>query len=477
MNTVKHGRTALIGHDALQSLVDLAIGEYGVPGAAVGVLAPAQDGTLHADAAWAGVTNQTTGYPVIEDTLFQIGSISKIWTTVLAMQLIDEGVLRLDTQVKDVLPDFRIVGSPETTEHCTIRDLMCHVSGIEGDAFPGTLGRGDDCVAQYVEYIGRFPARTPLGGPLSYSNGAFVVLGRVIEVLRDMTWDEALRRYIAEPAGLGHVWTLPEDVLRFSACLGHQRAVAIDQTIFPAPVQPAELWHLPRCTGPCGQVSASIDDLLGFVSLFLNDGIAPNGARIVSAGNAALMTREQVDLREQGVQNNGWGLGWQLPNWGSEPAFGHGGATEGQRANVVVFPQRRTAIAVLTNADAGTQMAAHLTSVLAARAGVAPRPTVQLDETPISAEDMATVLGTYERLGEHMEFKAGGPTGVLAVIDPDEDDGPYGVQLTLPLYHTTQGFYAIQRPDERDPTEIAFVSSSRGTRYVASGHRVTPKVA
>ncbi|KFI52453.1 serine hydrolase domain-containing protein [Bifidobacterium biavatii] len=486
MSGLEYKETSLIGHDELQELLDRAIADYGVPGAQVGVVAPAggivaandpAGCRLAADTVWSGIVNKTTGYPVQRDTLFQIGSISKIWTTVLAMQLVDEGQLSLDTRVKDVLPDFRIINSPEITYGCTIRHLMCHTNGIEGDAFPSTLGRGDDCVAKYVDYIGKFPARTPLGGPLSYSNGAFVVLGRVVEVLHGMTWDAALRKYIAEPCGFDHVWTLPEDVLRYSSALGHYRAVANDQQVFPAPVEPTDTWQLPRSSGPCGQVSASIGDLLGFATLFLNGGVAPNGKRVLSARSAELMAREQVSLREQGIENVGWALGWQLPNWGDEPAFGHGGATEGQRANIVVFPNRRIVVATLTNADAGTQMASHIARELANRAGIAAPPSVTLSDRRLTADEIATIVGVYERHEEHQEYREGGPTGVLGIFAPDPDDGPYGVELTLPLHATEQGYYAVQRPDQRTPTEIAFVRASDGRRYVASGHRVTPKVA
>lgn len=473
---LKHGETTLIGHDDLQKLLDRGLAEYGVPGAQVGVIAPDGDG-LSADTVWAGIVNKTTGYPVLKDTLFQIGSISKIWTTVLAMQLIDEGRLSLDTRVKDILPDFRVINSPEITYGCTIRHLMCHINGIEGDAFPATLGRGDDCVAKYVDYIGKFPARTPLGGPLSYSNGAFVVLGRVIEVLRGASWDTVLRKRIAEPCGFDHVWTLPEDVLRYSSAFGHFRAVALDKEVFPAPVEPAKLWHLPRCTGPCGQVSSSIGDLLDFASLFLNGGVAPNGTHVMSERAVKLMTTQQVSLTDQGIENIGWALGWQLPNWGSEPAFGHGGATEGQRANIVVFPKHRIVIAVLTNADAGTQMAAALTRDIASRAGIASPPKVTLSDRHLSDDEIVNIVGVYERHGEHQEYRAGGPTGVEGVFEPDEDDGPCGVRLTLPLHATEQGHYAVQRPDRHEPTEIEFVSASDGTKYVAYGHRVTPKIA
>lgn len=470
-----------MSHDELQELLNKSIGDYGVPGAAVGV-ATMGDGAPRFETAWAGVTNQAVGYPVIGDTLFQIGSISKIFTTMLAMQLVDEGRLSLDTRVKDVLPGFRVIGAPDVTEGCTIRHLMCHTSGIEGDAFPDNLGCGDDCVAQYVDYIGTFPARSALGGPLSYSNGAFVVLGRVIEVLRGMIWDDAVRTYIAKPAGLGHVWTLPEDVLRFSAALGHQRAVSTGEQVFPAPVAPSSVWNLPRCTGPCGLISASVGDLLKFVSVFLNDGVAPNGSRLLSTQSVELMTREQVSLRDQGIENIGWALGWSLPNWGSEPAFGHGGATEGQRANAVVFPRRKLAIVTLTNADAGTQMAAHIARTVAKRvAGIEAPPAVTLTGDAITSDEATAFLGGYAREGEAFRFEAGGPTGVMAVIEPDADDGPMGARITVPLHHTGQGFYAVQRPDRREPTEIAFLHVPVSPRapfgvYAAMGHRITPRV-
>ena len=474
-------RTTL-AHNDLQALLDSAIAEYGVPGAATGVVRVDGDGRIDLDCVWSGITNQATGYPVIGDTLFQIGSISKIFTTVLAMQLVDEGRISLDTRAREILPDFRVQGASDITEHCTIRHLMNHTSGIEGDAFPDNLGRGDDCVAKYVRYIGDFPARSPLGGPLSYSNGAFVVLGRVVEVLRGMTWDEAVRKYIAQPAGFGHIWTLPEDVLRFSSALGHNRAIATDQPTFPAPVRPSPVWNLPRSSGPCGQISASIGDLMGFVSVFLRDGIAPNGTRLLSQHSAMLMTKEQVSLRDQGIENIGWALGWQLPNWGDEPAFGHGGATEGQRANVVVFPKRGLAIATLTNADAGTQMAAQIARTVAKReAGIAPPPEVVMNDRAFTSQEIADMRGTYAREGEEYRIVEGGPTGLLMVIEPDDDDGPMGVRLTLPLHHTDQGFYAVQRPDQRTPTEIAFLRVERSNYapyrvYLAQGHRITPRI-
>ncbi|MCI1864976.1 MAG: beta-lactamase family protein [Bifidobacterium sp.] len=469
------GRPA-IGRAELEDWLEKALSDYGVPGAQIGVMSPDGEGGLHSEVAYAGVTNQTTGYAVQEDTLFQIGSISKIWTTMLAMQLVDEGLLSLETRVRDVLPEFSIAGSPETTENCTVRHLMNHTSGIEGDAFPD-LGRGDDCVERYVRYIGTFPARTPLGGPLSYSNGAFVVLGRMVEKLRGMTWDKALRTYIAQPAGLRHVWTLPEDVLRFSSALGHNRAVSADEAVFPAPVEPSDVWQLPRCTGPCGSVSASMGDLLSFASVFLNRGTAANGTRLLSQTSCELMTRQTVSLGDQGVENVGWALGWQLPNWQGEPAYGHGGATEGQRAKITVFPRRRMVVAVLTNAGSGSEMAANLTERVARRAGIGMPAEATVARRTLDDAEIRRVCGTYKRHNTEFTIRAAGETGLQGVFEPDPDDGEFAARVTLPIRPTAEGFYALQFPSDHGLTELAFIDAPGNGMYAAMGHRVTPRVA
>ncbi len=89
-----------------------------------------------------------TGVEVTPDSLFQIGSITKVWTATLVMQLVDEGGLDLDAPVVEALPGFR-VADPDVTRTVTMRHLLTHTSGIDGDVFTDT-GRGDDCVERYV---------------------------------------------------------------------------------------------------------------------------------------------------------------------------------------------------------------------------------------------------------------------------------------------------------------------------------------
>ena len=116
-------------------LHDLAA-EEGVQGAALGVWA---DGREVAAAAH-GVLNAGTGVRATADSLFQIGSITKVWTTTMIMQLIDEGRLSLDTTVAEVLPGARL-GREDASAEIRIRHLLTHTSGVDGDIFTDT-GRG-----------------------------------------------------------------------------------------------------------------------------------------------------------------------------------------------------------------------------------------------------------------------------------------------------------------------------------------------
>ena len=127
---------------------------HSVPGAQLGILRLAGEGADDELVTVAsGILNVDTGVATTTDSLFQIGSISKVWTATVAMQLVDEGLLDLDAPVVEVLPELRLA-DPDVTKQVTLRHLLTHTSGIDGDVFTDT-GRGDDCLEKYVALLGR----------------------------------------------------------------------------------------------------------------------------------------------------------------------------------------------------------------------------------------------------------------------------------------------------------------------------------
>ena len=128
----------------LQARLENMAGRHKVPGASLAVLT--EDRVLTATC---GVLNIETGVEVTPDSVFQIGSITKVLTTTLVLQLADAGMVGLDTPVADVLVDFALADATAQRQ-ITIRHLLSHTSGIEGDHFVDT-GRDDGAVARYVE--------------------------------------------------------------------------------------------------------------------------------------------------------------------------------------------------------------------------------------------------------------------------------------------------------------------------------------
>ncbi|MGW7604504.1 serine hydrolase [Streptomyces antimycoticus] len=322
---------------AWQRRLDLLRERYGVVGAQLGIVQLTDDGSvLNRLALSSGVLDVSTGVPVTDESVFQIGSISKVWTTMLVLQLVEEGLLDLDATVRSVLPDFRL---GDDVPDVTIRELLHHTSGFEGDLFTDT-GRGDDCVEAYADLLARTDRLHPRGERFSYCNSAFVVAGRIIEVLRGTTWDEVVRTHLVEPLGLRHTFTLAEDAPRFATATGHSG--------LGAAAVPASTWVLPRSMGPAGLIAASIGDLLTFAETALREGLAPNGTRVLSAESARLMITEHVDLRTSVVSTSGWGLGWFLQDWQGSRVYGHDGGTIGQRSYLRIFPGTSLAVALLT---------------------------------------------------------------------------------------------------------------------------------
>ena len=201
---VERGGRPRVDRAHWQRRLEVLAKRHRVPGAQLGIL----DGDELVAAAY-GVLNNRTEAPVTTDSVFQIGSITKVWTATVIMQLVDEGAVDLDSPVVEVLPELRL-SDPDVTKSVTIRHLLTHTSGIDGDVFTDT-GRGDDCLEKYVDLLAEAAQNHPLGATWSYCNSGFSLLGRVIEKLTGTTWDQALRDRLFTPLGLSRTMTLPEE--------------------------------------------------------------------------------------------------------------------------------------------------------------------------------------------------------------------------------------------------------------------------
>jgi CubicO group peptidase (beta-lactamase class C family) len=222
----------------------------------------------------------------------------------MIMQLVDEGLLSLDTTVSELLPGARL-GTADVGDQVTVRHLLTHTSGIDGDVFTDT-GRGDDCVERYVGLLAEVPSVFTPGATYSYCNSGYVLLGRIIEVIDGQSWDESLRERLTGPLAATQTVTLPEEAILRRAAVGHQRCGT-----------PVHVWGLPRSIGPAGLITATPGDLLTFARLHLDGGITADGKRLLSEvfGDLTGVTMPPPPRPADGVPGSGSG-----PEAGGQPA-------------------------------------------------------------------------------------------------------------------------------------------------------------
>jgi CubicO group peptidase (beta-lactamase class C family) len=450
--------------DYWQARFDQSRARYHVPGAALAVLV---DGEIHELAS--GVLHRGTGVEVTTDSVFQSGSIAKVYTATLVMQLVDSGELRLDTRVADVLPGFE-VADDDVTKTVTIGQLLSHTSGI-GAEFTRDTGRGDDCLARYVEACADVGQDCPPGAVISYCSTGYAILGRIVEVVTGQTWDDALRDRLLTPLGLEHSMTLPEEALRFRVAMSHLG----EQGSEP---EPAPAWDmLPRSAGPYGRVLVTAADVVRFARMHLEGGTAPDGTRVLSAESVATMQRRVVDCLDVWTfMADGWGHGWALYDWDGVSGYGHDGAALGQFSYLRVVPDSGVVAALLTNGGDATGLFVDLfQELLGELAGVQmPDAFAPAGEPP--QVDVAPLTGTYEREGMRITIheRDGVPRARVELTDSAAKYAPPIESDLVPMSDTVLAMPGVG-PASAPWLPMVFGTLPDDTPYLYFGMRVSAK--
>ena len=366
-------------HTDLVRLVD----QEGVPGASVFLASGS-----NVVEATAGVVNTRTRVPVTPDAVFQIQSVTKIFTATLVMQLVDEGLLGLDDPVQAHLPEFR-TADPAASERITVRHLVTHTGGFEGDLWQPTTS-GDDALDRFVrDLVSQARQYSPPGQRFSYCNAGFGTLGRIVEVQRGTTYEDAFRRHLAGPLGIHELAFSADQALAFRTAIGHVRPEP------DAPLRPTRHWALMPASNPAAgnQLAMSARSLGRLGQLFGSGGRTAAGAQVLSADSVAAMLQPQLRHRDNAPSPTDQGLGWWLPRPGVAE---HGGGAPGTVSMLTVVPDQQLTVVVLTNADEGARLASLLLDpLLSDLAQVASTPALSVPDVRTRAADPLAYQGRY----------------------------------------------------------------------------------
>ncbi|HYE47261.1 MAG TPA: serine hydrolase [Caulobacter sp.] len=251
-------------------------------------------------------------------TRFCIGSIGKMFTAVAVMQAVEEGVIRLEAPVRDYLPDYP---NAAIADRVTVRQLLTHTGGA-GDVFGPDYDGHEGSSAEPEYLIGLYGRRDPAFEPGSrwgYSNYGFVLLGRILEVVRRRPYAAVVGDQVFRPAGMEAT----------SLNSAHAAPTAIAYT----GARPRGLKALRPYVGlPAGGGYSTIGDLHAFI------GALRNGVLL----RQATLVRMTEPLVRAGASH--WGLGFAIRTRNGQRYFGHGGSAPGISADLAIFPRFATVV-------------------------------------------------------------------------------------------------------------------------------------
>ena len=384
------------GPNGLSDWLSARLTEYAAQFGIIGAAAALLQGDALAQAA-AGVLNVSTGVTATPDALFQLGSITKTFTATLALQLLEQGRIELDAPVRKYLPDFG-VASDRVSADLTVRHLLTHTSGIDGEFFIDT-GTDSDCIQKYAQACRALGQIHAPGDSTSYCNAGFVVLGALLERVTGQSWQALLQERIIAPLGLFRTTTDYAELPRFRVAVGH----VIDPASGKFAV--SKRLHLPRGMGPTGAtLHSSAKELAEFGRVFMRRGSTRSGAPILTPETIALALMPHADWPTARWTHLQTGLGWQLQSWGGRKTFGHDGVTFGQNSFLRVMPDADIVLALLTTG--GQESAKNLYQALFGEvfqelAGVRPpgTPNVPVDVS----YDAERMVGRYANASTQAE--------------------------------------------------------------------------
>lgn len=367
-----HSQAGDPAFERLAALVTDKMKEYRIPGVSLGVL---RDGVVTTRGF--GVTSVDHPLPVTDGTLFQVGSISKTFTGTAVMRLVEQGALRLDAPVRTYLPGFAVRDAAASRD-ATVLDLLTHMGGWEGDVFDDT-GEGADALAVYVAKMKDVEQVAPLRTVWSYNNAGFVVAGRIIEVVTGKTYEAALQELVIAPLALKDTYITPADVMTLRFAVGHNGS--------PDGPRVARPWPIGRYAHSAGGVISTPRDLLAYARFHMGSG----ASRVLSADTLGRM--HATVFTKQGTDDE-MAVTWHVTKAGGVRRLGHGGATVGQQALLTMVPERRFAMALLTNAGAGERLGVDI-----ARAAVKEYLAIDdRDPTPLATQPaLDAYAGRYSR--------------------------------------------------------------------------------
>ncbi len=338
-------------------------------------------------AAGFGTAQIEEGVPATAATIYRVGSVSKLFTDLAIMQLVERGELDLDAPITDYLPEFEL-GAPISGEISepsvpTLRQLMSHRAGIVREPPVGHYFADDEpTLAETVASLHGTPVIYAPGSRVKYSNAGIATVGYVLERTQGAPFTDYVRDAVLSPLGMTRSTFAPDPAVVEGLAEAVMRGY--DGREIPAPTFELGM-------SPAGSMYAPVTDLGKFMSAVFAGGMGEAGPVVAGSTLAQMLT-------PQFSEDSGFGIGFGLGTLDGHRYAGHGGAIYGFATQLSMLPDEKLGAIAVTTVDVANTVTDRVADyalrlMLAAKAGD-PLPDVRTTE-PIAPSLAVRLPGRY----------------------------------------------------------------------------------
>lgn len=435
---------------ALERFIDREVADKGLPALSIALI---DDQSI----VWAkgfGHAQPKHKVPATAETVYRVGSVSKLFTDIGIMQLVERGVLDLDAPVTRYLPAFKPVNPFD--KPITLRQLMAHRSGLVREPPVGHyFDPTDPTLSQTVASLNGTRLVYAPETRIKYSNAAIATVGYVLEQTQREPFARYLRRAVLDPLGLKKSGFEPTPALTKDLAAAFMWTV--EGRTFDAPTFPLGM-------APAGSMYSTVLDLGRFASVLLAGGRGPNGAVLKPETIQQMWTPQSAP----GGEKRGFGIGFHLTELDGRRRVGHGGAVYGFATELDILPEEKVGAVVIASKDVANSVVSRICStalehMLAVREGRSLPPIEQ--PTPLSSDRIRHLVGPYRAGDRTLELRESAgklylsPVGSLYRAEVralgneliTDDTLSYGVRLRLEGDKLYQGNKVLEKLPDRTP--------------------------
>jgi len=324
----------------LDDVLKQIIAEWEIPGMAVAIVD--EHGPVFES--YYGFQNIQTGTKISEKSQFCIASVSKIFVALEIMKMHSENLIDINDLAIKYLPDFSMLDS--NYEKITIRMILCHKSGIpdlsdlEYDLLLSNLVFDDDALIKHVAKVRQMKLLFEPDEQFSYSNIGYDLLGRIIEVVRGVSFEEAMKNDLLLPLQMHNSTFLFGEVDTERVAWPHLRS----PQMIPSPKYPYN-----RGDSPASFLHSTLHDMISLAKFCIAKG-SVNGEQWLLESLFLEMTIPTASRGYPPFYESA-GLGWTIGHYHDELVLSHGGMGFGWNDFFMVFPNKKMAAIILVNEE------------------------------------------------------------------------------------------------------------------------------